>query len=263
MLTTSCVPNTAAPLPESSGGGGGSGSGFGTQTGGSIDPNQSSSPASQLIGSWTGLQDEDAPAKNWDIKTKSSRPQGRVDVFISLAHPSGGKKESYRMIASVPSSCAAVYLCQGECSFQGATRFPSDQIHEADGRKFFQFRSDALLQDGLILDFACSDASNQPIVGRLSEFAKRASQGTGTGVGTPTGVVPTVQPTGNPGISDTEGKTLMTRYCAGAGCHDNYANNPNGMNKPDAVQRIRSNNMPKGRTMVGADKERLISYLSQ
>jgi len=203
------------------------------------------------------------PQKIGEIKSKSIRPQGKLDIFISLAHPAGDKKESYRMIASVPSTCSSVYLCQGECAFQGATRFPSDQVHEASGRKFFQFKSNALLQEALILDFVCADASNQPVLGRLGEFVKRVTTGTGTGAGTPVGVNPTSQPTVNSGISDTEGKALMGRYCGGAACHDNYVANPRSMNGPDAVQRIRSGNMPKARSLVGADKERLISYLSQ
>jgi hypothetical protein len=215
----------------------------------------------RLVGGWDGLNDQLPPDSRWQIETRT--PQGSAgtgDIQISLMHPVDLKNESYQFLLSAPRQSTGVELCEGECSAPGVKTYPAQYVYFNEGRKFYWMNAKALVEDGLRLEFRYL-GPNQAVGGqRAVEFVRK-----GTTRNRPS-PQPSAIPTGSPGpvaISLAEAKLLINQYCGGGGCHNNYAQNPLVMSKSDSLNRINSGNMPRGRNLVGQDRDRLIAWLRQ
>jgi hypothetical protein len=267
FVATACnLQSLPPPAPRSSYDAGQRGGGVdGTKPGAYGDLDQNTYLTGQkLVGNWDGAGDELAPDSRWIIETRGgSGWQTTNEISISLMHPLDLKNESYQFLLSAPNSAKSLELCEGDCSAAGVKVHPAQYVFFKDTRKFFWMSAAALIEDGLILDFRILDANQQPISKRGIEFVLKGSTRK-RGSPTPT-ASPSPQPSGSSlptQISLIEAQSLIQQYCGGATCHNNYASNPNSMNKTTALARIQTD-MPRGRSMIGPDRERLIAWLRQ
>ena len=71
--------------------------------------------------------------------------------------------------------------------------------------------------------------------------------------------MPPASPTTPPADDAAAVKTIVPNSCGS--CHAGYGSNPDSLKGTDAASRIRSGNMPKGRSMPGGDKDKLLKFL--
>jgi hypothetical protein len=268
LALTGCnLQSLPPPVPQSSYDAGkrGGGQDDGTRRGEFGDLDQTTYLTGQkLVGNWDGSSDEVAPDSRWIIETRGGGGwQTANEISISLMHPVDLKNESYQFLLSAPNTTKSLELCEGDCSAQGVKLHPAQYVFFKGSRKFFWMSAAALVEDALILDFRTLDGAGQQLSKRGIEFVLKGST---RKRGSPTpSATPNPLPSGSAlptQISLIEAQSLLRQYCAGAGCHDNYASNPNAMNKSTALARVQSD-MPRGRSMIGPDRERLIAWLKQ
>ncbi len=213
----------------------------------------------QLVGTWNGAGDDAPPNSRWAIRSRATQGSNTqiYPIAVSLRQPVDLKNESYRFLLSTPRDVETLALCEGDCSAPGVRRFPADYVFFTGDRKFFLMQAAALVEDGLILEFEAQDKQGSVKGRRGVEFVLKSRL-------TPTPTPTTVPNPTNPNtISATEAQSLMRQYCGGAGCHDNYVNNPSLMSKTRALSDVNSGRMPIGRSLIGADRDRFIQWLQQ
>lgn len=217
-----------------------------------------------LVGAWSGVGDEIRPDSRWlvETRTNSNSPSTLAnDIALSLNHPIDLKNENYQLLISAPRTSSNLEICEGDCNAPGVKIFRAAYVFFNASRKFYWTNATVKVDDGLRLELRSSDKSGQVTGQRPIEFVMKGS----TRSRTPN-PLPTSDPSASPnpvGISLNEATLLINQYCGGASCHSNYASNPLIMSKSKALSEMQGGTMPKNRSMLGQDRERLIQWLRQ